>query len=375
MSFAVRDQRTKKLTGKWGVDFWFKAPGEPDKRMRRLSFDTKATADANEAYARQTGRWADPEDDEAAGVTFEKAATDMRAVHPKWKRGRDPSGQKRLDWVISKIGKRPVKGVTTEDLQGIVDDLLKRPVKSKRNATGKMTGRTLNGYLTMASAVLTWSAARPKTYGTFVPPVVPWQNVVKTRIHFMTHEQQGLLIKFYQSKGWVDEVIVVRVLGASGMRWSEFEGLEPHMVQLTKTAKQQEIGWIKLDLTKTDTPRDIPIPPQLARDLRGLLQNGYSASYERSRKRYDKARKLYGWNPNLTMYGMRHAAGTYLTKNNMVGEKVQQFMGHKSYSTTQQYIHLENEDLVDAVDFLTPTHGGEEKMEPQTNVVAIGKAS
>jgi integrase len=205
--------------------------------------------------------------------------------------------------------------------------------------------------------------------------VVPWQETVKTRIHFMTQEQQGLLIKHYQAKGWTDEVLLVRALGASGMRWSEFEGLEPHMLQVTMTARRQEIGWIKLDETKTDTPRDIPVPPQLVRDLRGLFQNGYRPNYSRSRMRFDTARNLYGWNPALTMYGMRHAAGTYLTKNNMTGEKVQHFMGHKSYKTTQQYIHLESEDLVEAVNFLNPTHGVEVEMEPDSNVVAIGKAS
>jgi integrase len=374
MAFAERDQRTKKLTGRYCVDFWFKAPGEPDMRMRR-AFDNKKDAEANEAYARQTGRWADPEDDQAAGVTFKQAAADMRKVHPTWQRGRDPSGQKRLDWVIDRIGHKPAKGVNTSDLQALVDDLKARPVASKRNTSGHMTGRTLNGYLTMASAVLTWAAARPEAYGTFTPPVVPWQETVKTRIHFMTQEQQGLLIKHYQAKGWTDEVLLVRALGASGMRWSEFEGLEPHMLQVTMTARRQEIGWIKLDETKTDTPRDIPVPPQLVRDLRGLFQNGYRPNYSRSRMRFDTARNLYGWNPALTMYGMRHAAGTYLTKNNMTGEKVQQFMGHKSYKTTQQYIHLESEDLVEAVNFLNPTHGVEVEMEPDSNVVAIGKAS
>lgn len=374
MAFAQRDQRTKKLTGKYVVDFWYKKPGEPDKRMRRV-FPDKSTADANEAYARLTGLWADPDDDQAAGVTFEQAAADMRKVHPTWQRGRDPSGQKRLDWVIGKIGKKPVKAITTEDLQDIVDDLKKRKVASKRNKSGVMSGRTLNGYLTMASAVLTWSAARPKSYGTFVPPVVPWQDAVETRIHFLTQEQQGLLIKHYTNKGWLDEVLVVRVLAASGMRWSEFEGLEPHMVQVTKRANGQEIGWIKLDETKTDTPRDIPVPPALARDLRGLLVNGYRANYNRSRTRFDTARDLYGWNPALTMYGMRHAAATYLTKQGMQPEKIQQFMGHKSYSTTQGYIHVENEDLAEAVNFLNPTYGLEAPVEPESNVVAIGKAS
>lgn len=374
MAFAHKDPRTKKLTGKYEVDFWYKAPGEPDRRMRRV-FENKKTAEANEAYARQTGRWADPDDDSAAGPTFKQAAEDMRKQHSTWQRGRDKSGQKRLDWIIDKIGHKAIRTVTTEDLQGIVDDLKKRPVKSTRNTTGVMKGRSINNSLTMASAVLTWAAARPKTYGTFVPPVIPWQDVVKTRIHFMTHEQQSLLIKFYTMKGWLDEVMVVRVLGQSGMRWSEFEGLEPGMVVVTKRANKQEIGWIKLDETKTDTPRDIPVTAQLARELKALLVNGYSANYDRSRWRFNQARLLYGWNHTITMYGMRHGAATYLTKQGMHGEKIQQFMGHKDYKTTQQYIHLESEDLADAVEILNPTYGVEAETEPQSNVVAIGKAS
>ncbi|MGY3589390.1 tyrosine-type recombinase/integrase [Bradyrhizobium sp. USDA 4350] len=374
MAFAEKDQRTKKLTGRWCVDFWFKAQGEPEKRMRR-AFDSKKDAEANETYARQTGRWADPEDDTAAGPTFKQAAAEMRRVHGPWLKDRDPSGQSRLDWVIERIGTKPVKGVTTADLQGLVDDLKKRPVKSKRNDTGSMRGRTLNGYLTMASAVLTWAAARPEDYGTFTPPVVPWQETIKTRIHFMTDEQHRLLLKHFTEKGWIDEVLVARVFQASGMRWSEFEGLEPHMVQVSILANKQEIGWIKLDETKTDTPRDIPVPPQLARDLRGLLQNGYSPNYNRSRTRFDTARDLYGWNPALTMYGMRHAAATYLTKRGMQPAKIKQFMGHKAYSTTEQYIHVENEDLAEAALILNPTHGGEAAVEPNSNVVAIGKAS
>ena len=180
MAFAERDSRTKKLTGRWCVDFWFKSPGEPDRRMRR-AFDTKAAAEANEAYARHTGLWADPEEDAPLGPTFKQAATDMRAKHDVWKQEKDKSGQARLDWIIDRIGHRPIAHVSTGDLDDIVLDLLKRPVKSKRNLTGHMKGRTVNGYLTMASAVLTWSAARPKEYGDFKPPVIPWQATEETR--------------------------------------------------------------------------------------------------------------------------------------------------------------------------------------------------
>ncbi|WP_368508073.1 tyrosine-type recombinase/integrase [Bradyrhizobium lupini] len=374
MSFAHKDPRTKKLTGKYEVDFWFKAPGEPDKRMRRV-FENKKVAEANEAYARQTGRWADPEDDNAAGPTFRQAAEDMRKQHSVWQRGRDPSGQKRLDWIIGKIGHKAIKTVSTEDLQGIVDDLKKRPVKSVLNSTGVMKGRSLNNYLTYASAVLTWAAERPKTYGSFKPPVIPWQDVVKTRIHFMTQEQQRLLIKFYLEKGWLDEAVAAKVLGQAGLRFNELEALEPNMVVVTKRANQQEIGWIKLDETKTDTPRDVPITAQLARELKALLVNGWRANYDRSRWRFNEARKLYGWGPQVSMYKMRHAAATYLTKRGMQPEKIQQFMGHKDYHTTQQYIHLESEDVAEAADFLDPSYGVEVENQPKGNVVAIGKAS
>ena len=50
-------------------------------------------------------------------------------------------------------------------------------------------------------------------------------------------------------------------------------------------------------------------------------------------------------------------------------------MGHKCYTTTQQYIHVESEDLVEAADFLNPAYGLEEQMEPETKIVPFGKAS
>jgi hypothetical protein len=39
----------------------------------------------------------------------------------------DPSGQKRLDYVVSKIGHLPIDRITKGDLQGIVDDRFTLP--------------------------------------------------------------------------------------------------------------------------------------------------------------------------------------------------------------------------------------------------------
>jgi hypothetical protein len=49
-------------------------------------------------------------------------------------------------------------------------------------------------------------------------------------------------------------------------------------------------------------------------------------------------------------------------------------MGHKSYKTTEKYVHVESENLVQAVEFLTPTSGGETKIPDSSEVVAFKKA-
>jgi integrase len=374
MSFAERDSRTKKLTGRWAVDFWYKAKGEPDRRMRR-AFATKLAADTNEAYARARGCWADPEADEALGPTFKAAVADMRAKHDVWQKGRDPSGQRRLDWITDRIGHRPINQVSTGDLDDLVLDLLRRPVKSKRNTTGRMKGRTVNGYLTMASAVLTWAAARPKQFGDFKTPEIPWQAVEETRIHFMTEAQGELLNTHLMRKGLLDSALILRVLRASGMRWGELAGLEPHMVQVAKLATGQSIGWIKLDKSKTDAPRDIPVPVEMAKSLKALIVNGPSPNYSRLRMQFDAAKEVLGLPPALTMYGARHGAATYLTKRGLAPAKIQQFMGHKSYKTTEKYVHVENEDLAAAAEILNPTLGGEDEIQPEADIVDFKKAN
>jgi integrase len=147
------------------------------------------------------------------------------------------------------------------------------------------------------------------------------------------------------------------------------------MITFSKNAKGSEVAWIKLDRTKTNHPRDIPITPGLGREIRALIGNDWRPNYSRSRTRFDVARKLLGLPPSLTLYGARHAAATYLTKQGMPTANIQSFMGHSSYKTTEKYVHVESEDLVQAVDYLNPTSGGEALIGPVSEVVAIRKIS
>jgi integrase len=371
MSFAERDSRTKKRTGRWAVDFWYKGKeGEPDRRMRG-AWPDKTIADANEAYARATGQWPPGASQGApCGPTFASVASDMRETYDVWQRGRDPSGQARLRWAEERIGHLPINQVSTVDLDGLVADLKKRPVvKGKPRSP-----RTINGYLTMVSAVLTWAEERHATYGNFKAPAVPWQETEETRIHFMSPEQEQLLVAHWTRKGLTREALTVRVLCASGLRWGEFEGLEPHMVQITARANGTQVGWIKLDKTKTDSPRDVPITPAIARDLKALIVNGPRPNYSRFRTQFDAAKKVLGLEPKLTIHGMRHATATRLTHGGAQPAKIQQFMGHKAYATTLKYTHVQPEALAEIAEILTPTLGGEAEIQPEAEIVRLRKA-
>jgi integrase len=370
MAFAERDSRTKKHTGRWAVDFWYKSPDQPDRRMRG-AWATKEIAEANEAYARATGQWPPGANKEApVGPTFASVAADMRLKYDVWLKNRDPSGQMRLDWVIARIGHIPINQVSTSDLDGLVEDLKKRktPQGNTRSA------RTINGYLTMASAVLKWGEARPDDYGSFKRPLVPWQDMEEPRIHFMTHDAERLMVSHFTNKGMLDAALTVRALCASGLRWGEWEALEVHMIHTATRADGTPIGWIKLDKTKTNSPRDVPIPVTLARDIKALFANGPRPNYERFRKQFDLAKKVLGLDPKVTIHGMRHATATRLVKGNANLEKVRVFMGHKVAATTQKYTHVESEDLAEIALILNPALGGEPQIQPEGEVVEFKKA-
>ena len=223
----------------------------------------------------------------------------------------------------------------------------------------------------MASAVLTWAEKR---LWLAKGPVVPLQETEETRIHFMTETQEKLLVTYFTNKGILDAATTVRVLCASGLRWGEFEGLDRHMVQVSTRANGVPVAWIKLDRTKTNSPRDVAIPVQLAGELTALLTHGPAPKYSRFRMQFDQAKKMLGLEPNLTIHGMRHATATRLTKKGAQPAKIQQYMGHKAYSTTLKYTHVESEDIAQLSELLDPLHGQNDHTSTDNEVLAFQKS-
>lgn len=336
---ASQEKRDGKATG-----FWY---GEVDRRHKgegrfRRRFETKREAIGYEAYVKATGF--EPADlkDAKLGVTFSEAAIACRAANTTWKRGRDKSGGKCLDWIIGRIGAMPLSNITTQVLDGIVRDLEKRPGRAKGTPMGPAT---INRYLSAASSVLTFARVRdPHLPGC----VVPWKKETGHRRHWLSDEQEASVVRYMVGVGQLAEALAVRVLCASGIRWGEFSSVDAY-------ACQGE--WIKLDQTKSDTPRDVPIDAQLNAEFCAMIRRDERPKYTPMRRHLRAAVKACGYSEAIGIHNLRHSCASRLIALGEPLSIVKDFLGHADIKTTEKYVHVEKASLLKAMKKLNPRRG------------------
>jgi integrase len=352
---AYAEKRDGKLTGQW--------VGEVNTKLGRMRrrFETHREALGYEAYVKATGfEPAHLSASKASGPTFADVAAHARASNETWKRNRDPSGQRCLDWLIGRIGDLPISDVDTTRLDRLVKELSAKPGVTSGS---KLSAGTINRYLSAASGVLKFARARGMVAS---QPVVPWLKETGHRIAFLDEALQPIVVGYMVSQGWLAAALALRVLVASGMRWGEFISVDA--IQLTSE-------WIKLDATKTDTPRDIPLDPKLMGEFKAMvIQNG-RPNYTTMRRQLKAALEACGGDPAIGIHNLRHTTATRLNKLEVPTATVQQFLGHKDIKTTMKYLHVEAADLMAASKKLTPRVGGEEHMFHNADVVPFTKST
>jgi integrase len=340
--------RDGKPTGKWwGTKDKRKTGGE---RFRRL-FDTKARAEAYEAWVERTGE--EPPgmtDDGEIGLTFAQVAEEAKrhgGAKGKWKRERDKSGAGRREFVIRFFKDMPIQKLRTADLDRLVENLEKRP----GNTGEYLSNDSINRYLASVSGILKFALTRDYIVG---KPAIPWRSSEGKRIHWLTDEQERTIVRYMTEQGWLASALSVRVLCASGLRWSEFERLEHYEVT---PAGDGEHDFLSLEKTKTDTPREVPIPSELARELKAMLGSGTRPDYYTMRQHLSKAVKSVGFDPALTIHCLRHTTATRMAIKGENASTIKEFLGHKTLATTMKYIHMNKESLLRAAKNLNH-HGG-----------------
>lgn len=336
------ERRAGKLTGWFSVDVRTK-----DGKRFRTRLETLDAANGYEAYVRATGvepPWVAGK--EPTGPTFRVAAAACKAdggPKGKWKRGRDRSLMQRLDYVVMRFGDVPLAEFTTETFDMLAEGLEDRP---NRAGDGTLTGDTVNRYMTAASAVLTYASTRPKLYGRFTAPMVPWRPKATGKLMWFTEPQEDAVCRLLTEAGHPDIALCIRGLAATGLRVGELLALEPADV---------ENEWVRLWKTKTDRPRSVPIDPPLARDLRALIGSGNVPKYHAIYAKLKWAVGKCGYSDELSVHSLRHTTATRLIQRGVNPVVVQRFLGHASITTTMRYVHVQDEDLLLAAKKLMPT--------------------
>jgi integrase len=286
---------------------------------------------------------------EPQGPSVAAVADEALRNHPAWVRGRDVNVRQRVRYIEDLWGpEMPIKDVGRKDLDKLVSSLRMRPGYEGRK---RMTPASINRYLAAASVLLHF--AKDREYRPDVPSI-PRQPDDAKRIHWLSVEEEQAVSAAmlagdvdYRGKGQ-DCELAMRVLIRTGMRWGEFEGLTPQMV----TER-----WVRLDKTKTDTPRDIPIVPELAAELRQMVVERRVPKRQTFAECLARALKSAGQNLEITPHSLRHTCATRLVLAGYPLAKVQLFMGHSDIKTTMKYTHVAPKHLEDAAEILSCTAG------------------
>jgi integrase len=253
----------------------------------------------------------------------------------------------------------PVENIRRADFDRLVEKLKKR----KTPGGGRLSPGTINRYLAVGSAVLAYAQAHDYIVGA---PKVPWQQEAGHRIHWLTSEAEEAVHAAIVAEGRADEALALRVLTATGMRWSEFA---------TLTEGQIDGEWIKLNKTKTNTPRDVPIEPALARALREMVRRRGVPQYYTFRKTLKRALKSAGQSEELSVHCLRHTTATRLVHGAVNLSVVKDFLGHASLSTTLKYTHVSKGLLQQARKKISPRAGQMAQTDPLALEQAIQKVT
>lgn len=256
-------------------------------------------------------------------------AAEARRKRSKWRQTRDVSLDQRLEVLTSLLDDTPIQSITTHTLYGVVERLEDRGVSPA----------TINRYLAVASGVLSY--AKSVGYREGVPDI-PWQTEAAGRLHVLSRAWEDAICARVSAR----EALVVRCLAETGLRpGREFFTLSSDQVDIMEPRGE---AWIHLWQTKTNRPRSVPIPVPLARGLKRMIAAGDLPPAEEVYRNFKRAVEALRLPKELTLYSLRHTAGTRLAQSGASGPVIQRWLGHASYRTTQRYVHMADEDLMRA---------------------------
>lgn len=156
----------------------------------------------------------------------------------------------------------------------------------------------------------------------------------------------------------------IRLAVATGMRRSEIASLRWENINLERRTAH-------LPVTKTDTPRTVPLSSVAVAVLHARKATGsavpftitpdaftraFSRSVHRARKRYESKCQMLNqhvdprWLVGIRLHDLRHEATSRFFEHGLGLMEVASITGHKTLAMLQRYTHLRAEDLAKKLD-------------------------
>ncbi|MGL5935043.1 MAG: tyrosine-type recombinase/integrase [Cetobacterium sp.] len=216
---------------------------------------------------------------------------------------------------------------------------------------GGLAGGTINRKVAALSLMLTVAQDAGKLDRR---PKVMRQKESEGRIRFLTPEEEGMVLKVFETWAMPTEVDITTVLIDTGLRPSELWRLSPRDIDFT-------LGVIQLWKTKTHKPRAVPMTER----VKAILERRVTITTSSSQHLfiYDSSKLSQKWRQmalrigfhnekDFVPYALRHTCATRLIQRGVSIRVVQEWMGHKSILTTRRYLQFHPKELLGAVKVL-----------------------
>lgn len=133
---------------------------------------------------------------------------------------------------------------------------------------------------------------------------------------------------------------LTRILIDTGMRRGEVLGLKPDNI---------DGDWVRLWKTKNGKARSVPLTPK-AKELL-LTYVPFEIKSHQVHRFWAKVREEVGLSKDtqFVLHTLRHTTATRMLKKTKNIAMVQRMLGHSNISTTLRYAHIDDQDLLDAV--------------------------
>ena len=286
------------------------------------------------------------------------------------------------------FGKMRLDKITSEVIEKWIDCLLE---EGKKNVT-------INGYFGTLKTMIKWAVMKRIIDR---DPFLEIQKLVKEpkEKKLVTHDEfKAMFVNDWKSV-WDNDLLMCtahKLAALTGMRCSEVLGLKGGYVfddHLHLCAQFDDYGYRE---TKTKTKHLVPLPAELVKDLRKLIninKDGFIFSEDGGekpvtrRRLYLSLQRAFGKiglcedeqkKRGLNIHAWRHFCNTELLRGGLSVKKVQAVTGHKTEGMTDNYTHFDALEFAEVYKIqkmlLTPNEDRPEKERPNITLVKTTEA-